>query len=111
MESGNVTIYRNTLMQPLLLLLLSILYLASAVAGPSKGQNIFGKIQVVDSFPDYKVRVVHAFADLKVQVVTSFPDRPGKWQMVTSRPDYKIQFVKAGEDFTIQYVTDFPGAR
>ena len=42
--------------------------------------SIYGKIQVVDSFPDYKVNVVDSFPDLKVKTVSSFPDGPGKWQ-------------------------------
>ena len=91
-------------------LLLVAFVTTSAIAKP-KGECVFGKIQVVDSFPDYKVRVVDSFPDLKVQVVDSFPDKPGKWQMVKFLPDYKIQFVKIGEDFTIQYVRAFPGVR
>tara|TARA_B100001146_G_C16003498_1_gene357763 strand:+ start:16 stop:366 length:351 start_codon:yes stop_codon:yes gene_type:complete len=71
--------------------------------------KIYGKIQIVNSFPDYKVQVVNSFPDLKVQVVNSFPDKPGKWQMVNSFPDYKIQFVNSFPDFKIQYVNSFPG--
>lgn len=71
--------------------------------------KIYGKIQIVESFPDYKVQVVDSFPDLKVQVVSSFPDSAGKWQMVDSFPDYKIQFVSSGADFKIKYVSSFPG--
>lgn len=70
---------------------------------------IYGKIQYVTSFPDYKVQVVTAFEDLRVQEVTSFPDKPGKWQIVTSFPDYKIQKVTSFPDFKIRYVNSFPG--
>src|SRR5262245_13754845 len=31
-----------------------------------KGKQLWGKVQVVDAFPDLKVQVVDAFADLKV---------------------------------------------
>ena len=72
--------------------------------------RIYGRIQYVDSFPDYKVEVVNAFEDLSVQEVTAFPDRPGKWQIVDSFPDYKIQKVGAFGDFKIRYVSSFPGA-
>ncbi|MCA9777349.1 MAG: hypothetical protein KC800_11550, partial [Candidatus Eremiobacteraeota bacterium] len=41
---------------------------------PEAAKIVYGKIQVVDSFPDYKVKVVTSFPDLKVQKVTSFPD-------------------------------------
>jgi len=82
----------------------------SAIAGDGSGAaRVYGKIQIVTAFPDYKVRVVKSLADLKVQVVTAFPDKPGKWQMVDAFPDYKVQLVSVGEDFTIQYVDAFPG--
>ncbi|MEH6420988.1 hypothetical protein [Pseudomonas sp. CGJS7] len=71
--------------------------------------RIYGRIQIVKSFPDYKVKVVRAFPDLRVQVVKSFPNGPGKWQMVDSFPDYKVQLVDSFADFEIQYVDSFPG--
>ncbi len=74
-----------------------------------KGRKMYGKVQVVTSFPDIKVQVVSSFPDLKVQKVTSFPDSCGKWQFVTSFPDIKIQYVKSFPDVKIQYVTSFPG--
>jgi hypothetical protein len=39
----------------------------------SEVAKIYGKIQFVTSFPDYKVQVVNSFPDLKVQKVDSFP--------------------------------------
>jgi len=77
----------------------------------SPAAKVYGKIQVVDTFPDYKVRIVTSFPDLKVQVVNAFANAPGKWQFVDRFPDFKVQFVKSGEDFTIQYVKAFPGPR
>ncbi len=71
--------------------------------------TIYGKIQVVDSFPDYKVKVVEAFPDLKVQIVDAFPNSPGKWQYVEALPDFKIRFVESFPDFSVQFVTAFPG--
>ena len=71
--------------------------------------KIYGKIKIVDSFPDYKVKVVSSFADLHVKLVSAFPDGPGKWQIVESFPDFKIQFVKSFPDFTIKFVESFPG--
>ena len=73
--------------------------------------RVHGRIQVVESFPDYKVKVVESFADLHVQVVESFPDKPGTWKMVDSFPDYRIQFVESFPDFTIKYVSSFPGVQ
>lgn len=71
--------------------------------------KIHGRIQYVNSFPDYKVQAVTSFPDLRVQIVTSFPSSPGQWQIVESFPDYKIQMVNSFPDFTVQFVSSFPG--
>lgn len=73
--------------------------------------RIFGKIQWVTSFPDFKVQIVTSFADLHVQEVASFPDAPGKWQIVNSFPDFKIQLVDSFPDFKIKWVKNFPGVQ
>jgi hypothetical protein len=77
--------------------------------GYYKGKKLCGKVQVVDSFPDFKVQVVTSFPDLKVEKVDSFPDEIGKWEFVDSFPDFTIQFVDSFPDFTIQFVDSFPG--
>lgn len=75
---------------------------------PDKCQ-LYGKIQVVDAFPDVKVQEVNAFADIKVEWVNAFADGPGKWEKVTAFPDYKVQFVNAFPDYKVEFVTAFPG--
>jgi len=70
---------------------------------------LWGKVEVVDSFPDIKVKAVASFPDLKVEIVDSFPDKCGQWQWVESFPDFTIQFVDSFPDLTIQYVDSFPG--
>ena len=70
--------------------------------------NLYGKVQVVESFPDIKVQVVTSFPELKVQRVDAFPNSCGKWQFVDSFPDFKIQFVDAFPDLKIQYVDSLP---
>ncbi len=74
-----------------------------------KGKRLYGKVKVVDSFPDLKVQVVRSFPDLKVKKETSFPNSCGKWQFVDSFPDLKVQFVDSFPDIKIQYVDSFPG--
>jgi len=89
----------------------------AAAKSPSKingdctfnGIKLYGKVQVVTSFPDIKVQVVTSFPDLNVQVVDAFPDACGRWQFVESFPDFKVQFVESFPDIKIQYVTSFPG--
>ena len=73
------------------------------------GKELKGKVQIVDSFADFKVQVVSSFPDLKVQKVTSFPDACGKWEFVKSFPDFTIQIVNSFPDFTVEYVNSFPG--
>jgi len=73
------------------------------------GKKLYGKVQVVDSFPDFKVRITSSFPDLKVEKVSSFADSCGKWEFVTSFPDFKVQIVSSFEDFSIEYVSSFPG--
>jgi hypothetical protein len=92
-------------------LVASVLLNFSAGGGDKKVHvaKVHGKIQYVNSFPDYKVQAVTSFPDLRVQIVTSFPDKPGQWQIVDSFPDYKIQMVDSFPDFTIEFVTSFPG--
>jgi hypothetical protein len=74
-----------------------------------KGKKLYGKVQIVNAFPDFKVQKVTAFPDLKVQEVNAFPDKCGKWQFVTAFPDFKIQYVTAFPDFKVQFVNAFPG--
>ena len=80
-----------------------------AADGTFKGIPLWGKVKIVNAFPDIKVQVVDAFPDLKVQRVDAFPDSLGKWQFVTSGEDFKIQFVNAFPDIKIKFVTAFPG--
>jgi len=74
-----------------------------------KGKKLYGKVQVVSSFPDIKVQVVSSFPDLKVEKVSSFASRCGQWKFVKSFPDFKIQFVTSFPDIKIKYVSSFPG--
>jgi len=74
-----------------------------------KNVSLYGKVKVVNSFPDFKVKIVESFPDLKVKIVESFPDSCGKWKMVDSFPDFTIQFVDSFPDFTVKMVESFPG--
>src|SRR3989338_6839591 len=96
--------------------LLLIVLISSAHSEPKigkdctyKGKKLYGKIKIVEHFPDLKVKIVENFPDLKVQVVEHWPDQCGKWQMVENFPDLKIQIVEHFPDFTIKYVQNWPG--
>jgi len=99
-----------------LILLLSLFLVASrSIAGTVsssctyKGIPLYGKVKIVESFPDIKVKVVENFPDLKVKNVQSFPDACGKWKYVESFPDFKIKFVDSFPDIKIKYVDSFQG--
>lgn len=96
-----------------LVLLLPLLSLGTPAAPDDcpPPAELYGKIQVVDSFADCEVKVVDSFEDLRVQVVSSFADSPGEWEMVESFPDYTITFVESFPDVEIKYVDSFPGPR
>jgi len=103
-----------------LLILTSMIFLALAKTSNAQinrvnctlqDKKLYGKVQVVESFPDFKVKPVNSFPDLNVQIVDSFPDSCGKWKIVESFPDLKIKFVSSFPDLTIKFVESFPGLR
>ncbi|MCK9255751.1 MAG: hypothetical protein M0Q45_09245 [Bacteroidales bacterium] len=74
-----------------------------------KGIKLWGKVQFVTSFPDFKIQYVESFPDIKVKYVSSFPDSCGKWQVVESFPDFKVQIVNSFPDVKVKIVDSFPG--
>ena len=74
-----------------------------------KGLELWGDVEIVESFPDLKVQIVESFPDLRVEVVESFPDKCGKWKFVTSFPKLKIEYVDSFPDLKVKFVTSFPG--
>lgn len=76
-----------------------------------KGIRLYGKVQLVQSFPDIKVQAVNSFPDLKVKVVDSSADRCGEWQIVTSFPDFKVQMVSSFPDLKVDMGSSSPGVR
>lgn len=107
---------KSRILLPLTIVQLTVSIMSTAIIPPLVAaeknvdvSKIHGRIQLVTSFPDYKVKVVTSFPDLRVETVESFPDRSGRWQIVDSFPDYKIQLVDSFPDFTVQFVNGFPG--
>ena len=73
--------------------------------------NLYGKVKIVESFPDIKVQIVDSFEDLDVKLVESFPDRCGKFKLVESFPDVKVQIVNSFPDIKVKIVDSFPGVK
>jgi len=73
------------------------------------GYKLYGRVQIVDSFPDLKVQIVASFPDLKVRIVDYQSTSCGEWKMVNEFPDLKVQFVNSFPGIKIQYVQSFPG--
>ena len=75
------------------------------------GVDLYGRVKIVDFFPDVTVKTTSFFPDLRVQRVNMFASSCGQWQFVDSFPDFTIKFVDLFPDITIQYVSMFPGVR
>ena len=73
------------------------------------GHPLYGRVQVVDSYPDFDVKIVDSYPDLDVKIVESYPDKCGLWKFVDSNPDFKIRFVDSYPDISIRYVDSYPG--
>ena len=73
--------------------------------------NLYGKVQIVNSFPDIKVQIVDSFEDLDVKLVDAFPDQCGKVKLVESFPDVKVQIVNSFPDIKVKIVDSFPGVK
>lgn len=73
------------------------------------GIRLYGRVQIVDYFPDLKVQIVNYFPDLNVQKTDYFPTSCGKWQFVDYFPDFTVQFVNYFPDLKIRFVDYFPG--
>ena len=81
------------------------------VTKDGKTFNLYGKVKIVESFPDIKVQIVDSFEDLDVKLVESFPDQCGKFKLVESFPDVKVQIVEHFPDIKVKLVDSFPGVR
>lgn len=92
--------------------LLSALLALSPVSADctARGHRLYGRVKVVDSFPDVRVQV-SAFPDLRVRSVTSTPSRCGEWLWVDSLPALRVQFVQSDPDVRVLFVDAFPGRR
>ena len=73
------------------------------------GIDLWGEVEIVDSFPDITVRRVDSFPDLHVEMVDSYPDACGQWEIVDSFPDFTIEFVDSFPDIEIEVVDSYPG--
>lgn len=101
---------KNLLLLPCFFIIIAMTAADNPVAGcRCKNTPLFGKVKVVDSYPDFKVKVVDAFPDLKVMTVERYADKCGEWQFVNEYPDFTVQFVDAFPDFKIQFVSHYPG--
>ena len=73
--------------------------------------NLYGKVKIVEHFPDIKVQIVDSFEDLDVKIVEHFPDQCGKVKLVENFPDVKVQIVNSFPDIKVKIVESFPGVK
>ena len=81
------------------------------VTKDGKTFNLYGKVKIVEHFPDIKVQIVDSFEDLDVNVVENFPDQCGKVKLVEHFPDVKVQIVNSFPDIKVKIVESFPGVK
>ena len=81
------------------------------VTKDGKTFNLYGKVKIVEHFPDIKVQIVDSFEDLDVKIVENFPDQCGKIKLVEHFPDVKVQIVNSFPDIKVKIVESFPGVR
>ncbi|MBR3492759.1 MAG: hypothetical protein IKH44_10730 [Bacteroidales bacterium] len=81
------------------------------VTKDGKTFNLYGKVKIVESFPDIKVQIVESFEDLDVKIVENFPDQCGKIKLVENFPDVKVEIVNSFPDIKVKIVEAFPGVR
>ena len=74
-----------------------------------RGTQLYGKVEIVEAFPDLKVQVVNSMPDLDVKFVENFPDECGEWQVSKIFPDLRVQFVNIFPDLKIRIVNSSPG--
>jgi hypothetical protein len=74
-----------------------------------RGTRLYGKVEIVEAFPDLKVQVVNSMPDLDVKFVENFPDECGEWQVAKIFPDLRVQFVNIFPDLKIRIVNSSPG--
>ena len=73
--------------------------------------NLYGKVKIVDAFPDLKVQIVDSFEDVDIKLVDAFPDQCGKVKLVQDFPDVKVQIVTSFPDIKVKLVDAFPGVK
>ncbi len=75
--------------------------------------NLYGNIEIVESFPDIRVKIVDSFEDLDVKKITTYypntPESCGEFREVKSFPDIRVKIVTSSPDITVKIVDSFPG--
>lgn len=74
-----------------------------------KGIPLYGKVKIVEHFPDIQVQAVSRFPDLRVLTVEGYANKCGRWEIVDDFPDFTVQFVEHFPDITVQFVEIYPG--
>jgi hypothetical protein len=71
--------------------------------------NLYGDIQIVESYPDLRVQIVNSYPDMKIQIVSSYPTECGLVKIVDSYPILRVQIVDSNPDLKVQIVDHYPG--
>ncbi|MCX7985328.1 MAG: hypothetical protein N2662_00115 [Bacteroidales bacterium] len=76
-----------------------------------KGIPLYGRVQFVEAFEDFRIQFVDGLADIHVKFVDTRPSKCGEWQIVDALPDFKVRVVNGLADFKVKKVDALPGLR
>lgn len=82
---------------------------ACTITVNGKTFKLYGKVQIVDNWPDIKVEIVSSFPDLKAKIVDNWADSCGEFIVTDSWPDLKVQIVTSFPDLKVRLVENWPG--
>jgi CRISPR/Cas system CSM-associated protein Csm4 (group 5 of RAMP superfamily) len=76
-----------------------------------EGKKLYGRVKIVENFPDITIQIVDNLADIDVKVVEHFPEKCGEWELVENFPDLKVKIVENNANIKIRFVDHFPGLK
>ncbi len=82
---------------------------ACTITKDGKTYKLYGKVKIVENWPDIKVQIVENWSDIKVKLVENWPDSCGEFQLVENWPDIKIKIVENWGDIKVKAVEHWPG--
>lgn len=104
----------NNLFKIVLFILISTSIFAQEIDKQSctyEGKKLYGRVKIVENFPDITIEVVEQLPDIDIKIVEHFPEKCGEWELVENFPDLKVKIVQHNADLKVKFVRNFPGLK